>query len=55
MDSLILAAATVDASMVDGLTSTFEANVGVLIPVGITIMGVMLGVRVIPRIVYTFF
>lgn len=36
--------------IVDGLTS----NLNVLVPVGITIMGVIIAVSLIPRIIYKF-
>lgn len=38
-----------------GLTDVLVANVGVLIPVGITLLGIMLGVAIIPRIIWKFF
>lgn len=47
-------AAVVTASQLSGITDTLNANLGVLIPVGITIMGAMIGVSLIPRIVYKF-
>ena len=36
--------------IVDGIT----ANAGVLLPVGLTIMGIMVGIALIPRILYKF-
>ena len=45
---------TLTASMFEGLTDTITANLGVLIPVGLTIMGIMVAVSLIPRIVYKF-
>lgn len=36
--------------LVDGVT----ANLNVLLPVGITLMSIMIGVTLIPRIVYKF-
>lgn len=47
-------AAVVTASQLSGITDTLNANLGVLIPVGIGIMGAMIGVSLIPRIVYKF-
>lgn len=44
-----------DAAMLKPLTETFAANVTTLVPIGITIMGTMLGVTIIPRIIYKFF
>lgn len=42
------------AEMLSGITSAVTDNLGVLLPVGLTIMGVMIGVSLIPRIVYKF-
>lgn len=36
--------------LIDGVTN----NLGVLLPVGITLMSIMIGVKLIPRIVYKF-
>lgn len=44
----------VTAEMLAPITTTLEANLTVLLPVGITIMGTMIGVGLIPRIVYKF-
>lgn len=46
--------ALVTAEMLAPITTTLSDNLGVLLPVGITIMGVMIGVSLIPRIVYKF-
>lgn len=43
------------SSMFSGLTSTITSNLGVLLPVGLTIMGIMIAVSLIPRIIYKFF
>lgn len=45
---------TVSAADLEPLTSTFQANVDVLVPVGIGLMAIMLGIAMIPRIVYKF-
>lgn len=37
------------------ITETITTNAGVLIPVGCTIMAIMIGIAVIPRIIYKFF
>ena len=37
-----------------GLTDTIISNLGVLLPVGLTIMGIMVAVSLIPRIIYKF-
>lgn len=46
--------AVVTADMLAPITSTLESNLAVLVPVGIGIMGAMIGVSLIPRIVYKF-
>ena len=46
---------TLTSTMFDGLISAITGNLGVLIPVGLTIMGIMVAVSLIPRIVYKFF
>jgi hypothetical protein len=45
---------TLDASMLAPITTAIISNMNVLLPVGITIMSVMIGVSLIPRIVYKF-
>ena len=45
---------TLTADMLSGITTAITSNLGVLLPVGITIMGIMVGVSLIPRIVYKF-
>ncbi|WP_419026181.1 hypothetical protein [Emergencia sp.] len=42
------------SAMLAPITSAVSDNLGVLLPVGITIMGIMIGVSLIPRIVYKF-
>lgn len=44
----------VTAEMLDPITTTLTSNLNVLLPVGIAIMGTMIGVGLIPRIVYKF-
>lgn len=44
----------ITADMLAPITTTLETNLGVLVPVGIGIMGTMIGVGLIPRIVYKF-
>ncbi len=44
----------ITAKMLEPITSALTSNIGVLLPVGITIMGIMIGVSLIPRIVYKF-
>lgn len=40
--------------MLEPITTALTENLAVLLPVGIGIMGVMIGVSLIPRIVYKF-
>lgn len=42
------------SGMFSGLTSTITSNLGVLLPVGLTIMGIMIAVSLVPRIIYKF-
>lgn len=44
----------IDAEMLAPITSTLTSNLNVLLPIGIGIMGTMIGVSLIPRIVYKF-
>lgn len=44
----------IDAGMLAPITESLTSNLEVLLPVGIGIMGVMIGVSLIPRIVYKF-
>jgi hypothetical protein len=45
---------TLTASMFTDLTSQITADVGVLVPVGIGVMAIMVGVRLVPKIIYSF-
>lgn len=45
----------IDASMVAPITEAITSNLETLLPVGIGIMATMLGVSLIPKIVYRFF
>lgn len=40
--------------MLAPISTAVSSNTTVLVPVGITIMGIMIGVSLIPRIVYKF-
>ncbi|MDU2206040.1 MAG: hypothetical protein E7E43_15495 [Thomasclavelia ramosa] len=42
------------AEMLNPITDSINSDLGILLPVGITIMGIMIGVSLIPRIVYKF-
>ncbi len=50
----VVSGLTLTSAMFDGLLSAITSNLGVLIPVGLTIMGIMVAVSLIPRIVYKF-
>lgn len=44
----------ITAEMLAPITTSVTSNLNVLLPVGIGIMGIMIGVALIPRIVYKF-
>lgn len=44
----------ITSEMLEPITTTITSNLNVLLPVGIAIMGIMIGVSLIPRIVYKF-
>ena len=46
--------AIVTSAMLQPITDALSTNLGVLLPVGLAIMGIMIGVSLIPRIVYKF-
>jgi len=45
----------VTADMLTPITDSITSNLGVLLPVGIGIMAILIGVSLIPRIIYKFF
>lgn len=45
----------ITAEMLQPITDAITSNLGVLLPVGIGLMSIMIGVRLIPRIIYRFF
>lgn len=45
----------VTEGMLSDLTATITDNLDVLLPVGITILAILMGVSLIPRIIYRFF
>jgi len=45
----------ITASMLKPITDAITGNLGVLLPVGIGIMSIMIGVHLVPRIIYKFF
>lgn len=50
-----VANAVVTAEMLKPVTDTINQNLTVLLPVGVGIMAIMIGVSLIPRIVHKFF
>lgn len=44
----------ITADMLKPITEALTANIGTLVPVGVTILGAMVGVSLIPKIVYKF-
>jgi hypothetical protein len=44
----------ITADMLKPITDAVSSNIAVLLPVGLSIMGIMVGVNLIPRIVYKF-
>lgn len=54
MNETVVSGLTLTSKMFEGLTGTITTNLGVLIPVGLTIMGIMVAVSLIPRIIYKF-
>lgn len=44
----------ITADMLAPITDAISNNISVLIPVGIGVMGTMIGISLIPRIVYKF-
>jgi hypothetical protein len=47
--------AIVTAAMLEPIINTITANVTVLLPVGLGILAIMLGIALIPRIIWKFF
>ena len=45
----------ITSEMLAPITQAVTSNLGVLLPVGIGLMSIMIGVRLIPRIIYRFF
>lgn len=54
MENTVASTLTLTSGMFDGLISTITTNLGVLLPIGLTIMGIMVAVSLIPRIIYKF-
>lgn len=55
MESSAAPLVNVTGEMLAPVTNAITSNLGALLPVGITIMAIMIGVSLIPRIVYKFF
>ena len=55
MSEPVVSGLTLTSDMFTNLTSTITSNLGVLLPVGLTLMGIMIAVSLIPRIIYKFF
>ena len=47
-------ALTITKDMFSGLSTSISSNAEVLIPVGIGVMAIMVGISLIPRILYKF-
>lgn len=45
----------ITAEMLEPITTAITSNLSVLLPVGIGIMAIMIGVHLVPRIIYKFF
>ena len=45
----------VNASLVEPIVTSISSSIDALLPVGIAIMSIMIGVSLIPRIIYKFF
>lgn len=56
MGAALLTAAPgeITADMLSGLTTTVGNNITTLTPVGIGIMGMMIGITLVPRVIYKF-
>lgn len=49
-----VSAGVVTSEQLAGITDAITSNVNVLLPVGITVLGIMVGIKIIPRIIHTF-
>lgn len=48
-------AGTITADMLDGIKSAITSNISTVVPVAGTIMGIMLGIAIVPKIFKKFF
>lgn len=55
MENSTIEGLELSSSMFSPLVDTMTSNLDVLLPVGLTIMGIMIAVSLIPRIIYKFF
>lgn len=55
MENATIEGLELTSSMFSPLVETITSNLGVLLPIGLTIMGIMIAVSLIPRIIYKFF
>lgn len=53
-DAVVAAAGYIDGDWLTGLVPAVNADVGTLMPVGIALMAIFIGVGLIPRIIYKF-
>lgn len=53
--NLLTGSGVVTSDQLSALTDAVTGNVDVVLPVALTLMGIMVGIRVIPRVVHTFF
>lgn len=44
----------ITSAMLAPITDAVTSNIGVILPIGIGLLGIMIGVGLIPRIVYKF-
>lgn len=51
----VFAAAVVNSEDLAAIQSDLLANVEAILPVGLAVLGVMLGITLIPRVIYKFF
>ena len=52
--ALVIFINMISADMLEPITTAITSNLTTLVPIGITILGTMIGVSLIPRIVYKF-
>ncbi len=52
---MAFAEAVVTEAQITAIETDIMANLGVILPAGLTVLGVMIGISLIPRIIYKFF